>query len=105
MPSELFSFDSAMRVFPVVYLLVALFIRPAFFAGNPKWDYFATGVGLMLAALGESIRCLTIGLDDHIVRGGRHGRVYANRLVTEGMFAHTRNPTYVGNLFSPWGSA
>ena len=78
-------------------------VRPAFFAGNPKWDYFATGVGLMLATLGETIRCLTIGLVYSIVRGGRHGRVYANHLVTEGMFAHTRNPMYVGNLFFALG--
>ena len=57
-------------LFPVIYLLVALFVRPAFFAGNPKWDPFATGIGLMVAMLGETIRCLTIGLVYSIVRGG-----------------------------------
>ncbi len=90
-------------LFPVIYLLVALFVRPAFFAGNPKWDSFATGIGLMVAMLGETIRCLTIGLVYSIVRGGRDGRVYADHLVTEGIYAHTRNPMYVGNLLFALG--
>ena len=90
-------------LFPVIYLLVALFVRPAFFAGNPKWDPFATGIGLMVAVLGETIRCLTIGLVYSIVRGGRDGRVYADDLVTEGIYAHTRNPMYVGNILFALG--
>jgi protein-S-isoprenylcysteine O-methyltransferase Ste14 len=90
-------------LFPVIYLLVALLVRPAFFAGNPKWDPFATGIGLMVALLGETIRCLTIGLVYSIVRGGRDGRVYADDLVTEGIYAHTRNPMYVGNLLFALG--
>ena len=90
-------------LFPVVYLLVAFFVRPAFFAGNPKWDPIATGIGLVAAMLGETIRCLTIGLVYSITRGGRNGRVYAKDLVTEGIFAHTRNPMYVGNLLFALG--
>ena len=90
-------------LFPVIYLLVALLVRPAFFAGNPKWDPFATGIGLMVALLGETIRCLTIGLVYSIVRGGRDGRVYADDLVTEGIYAHTRNPMYVGNILFALG--
>jgi protein-S-isoprenylcysteine O-methyltransferase Ste14 len=90
-------------LFPVIYLLVALFVRPAFLTGDPKWDPFATGIGLMVAMLGETIRCLTIGLVYSIVRGGRDGRVYAKKLVTEGIYAHTRNPMYVGNLLFALG--
>jgi protein-S-isoprenylcysteine O-methyltransferase Ste14 len=99
-------------LFPVIGLLAALLIRPAYFAGNPKWDVFATSAGLAIAALGETIRCLTIGLVYDITRGGQNGRVYAKRLVTGGIFAHTRNPMYLGNLLfvlgfclmygSPW---
>jgi protein-S-isoprenylcysteine O-methyltransferase Ste14 len=98
-----FFFRFRSKVFPVTYLLVALFVRPAFFAGNPKWDPFLTGIGLMVAMLGESIRCLTIGLVYSIVRGGRNHRVYAKDLVTEGLYAHTRNPMYVGNLLFALG--
>ena len=32
------------------------------------------------------------------MRGGRQGRVYAEGLVTEGFFAHSRNPLYLGNM-------
>src|SRR5205807_8247836 len=34
---------------------------------------------------------------DFIIRGGRNRQVYAEKLVTGGMFAHCRNPLYVGN--------
>ncbi len=90
-------------LFPLIYLLVALFVRPTYFAGNPKWDALATGVGLAIAAFGEAVRCLTIGLVYTIVRGGRNGRVYADHLVTERVFAHTRNPMYLGNLLFALG--
>jgi len=34
----------------------------------------------------------------YIMRGGRNRRVYAEELVTTGIFAHCRNPLYVGNI-------
>ena len=43
------------------------------------------------------IRALTIGLR-YIVRGGKNKKVYAEDLVTEGIFRHCRNPLYVGNI-------
>ncbi len=54
-------------------------------------------VGTLLALAGQGVRALTIGLQ-YIVRGGRSRRVYAEDLVTEGVYAHTRNPMYVGNM-------
>ena len=90
-------------LFPVIYVLVALFVRPAFFAGSPKWDIIATGIGLMVAMLGETTRCLTIGLIYKIVRSGKDGRVFAKSLVKEGLYAHTRNPMYVGTLLFALG--
>src|SRR5690606_2454227 len=34
----------------------------------------------------------------YIIRGGREGKVYAEKLVTSGIFRHCRNPLYVGNI-------
>jgi protein-S-isoprenylcysteine O-methyltransferase Ste14 len=39
-----------------------------------------------------------IGLD-YIIRGGKDHQVYAERLVTGGIYQHVRNPMYVGNFF------
>ena len=57
----------------------------------------AVGVGTAVVLLGQIIRAMTIGLD-YIIRGGRNRRVYAEDLVTTGIFSHCRNPLYVGNL-------
>jgi Phospholipid methyltransferase len=43
------------------------------------------------------IRFLTIGLV-YIIRGGQNRKVYAQDLVTTGIFSHCRNPLYVGNI-------
>jgi len=34
----------------------------------------------------------------YIKRGGKDGKVYADKLVIEGFYAHVRNPMYVGNI-------
>lgn len=54
-------------------------------------------IGFIIALSGQLLRALTIGLA-YIIRGGKNRRVYAEDLVTEGMFAHCRNPLYVGNI-------
>jgi protein-S-isoprenylcysteine O-methyltransferase Ste14 len=64
----------------------------------------ATAVGAVIATLGQLIRAATIGLR-YVVRGGRNRRVYAEDLVTEGIYSHTRNPMYVGNLLIMIGLA
>jgi protein-S-isoprenylcysteine O-methyltransferase Ste14 len=53
-------------------------------------------LGFLICATGEAVRVTTIGLQ-YIVRGGRNRRVYAKDLVTGGIYAHSRNPMYVGN--------
>jgi len=61
----------------------------------------AAGGGLVL--LGQIIRAVAVGLV-YIVRGGREGKVYADDLVTEGLFRHCRNPLYVGNFLGILGA-
>jgi len=59
-------------------------------------------IGLAIAAVGQVIRATTIGFE-YIVRGGRNHRVYADGLVTKGLFQHTRNPMYVGKFLMVLG--
>ena len=84
-------------LFPVTFLLVVLLVPPSWFAGEERLDPFADGLGAAMALLGEIVRCVTIGLV-YVKRGGLNRRVYAKGLVTGGVYAHTRNPMYVGNL-------
>jgi protein-S-isoprenylcysteine O-methyltransferase Ste14 len=64
--------------------------------------FIAALLGLVVASVGQIVRGTTIGLE-YIVRGGRNHRVYADTLVTEGLFRHTRNPMYVGKFFMVLG--
>jgi protein-S-isoprenylcysteine O-methyltransferase Ste14 len=64
---------------------------------STRWDL----VALAIAFVGEMFRVVTVGLE-YIIRGGLNKNVYAEDLVTEGMFRHCRNPLYVGNLLMVW---
>lgn len=79
-------------VFPLG-LPVALLPAPVLF----ERPLVAAVLGFAIAAAGEAVRVTTIGLQ-YIVRGGRDRRVYAKDLVTGGIYGHTRNPMYVGNV-------
>jgi protein-S-isoprenylcysteine O-methyltransferase Ste14 len=106
-----FFFRFRNALFPFIFLVLALVVRPAWFLGNEKLDLFVTGIGIMLALAGGLVRILTIGLV-YIRRGGKDYKVYAKDLVTDGIYAHVRNPMYLGNLLiaagiclmygSPW---
>lgn len=84
-----------------IFLYLALFIpSPKVFTEDtfgPSYYIWPIGIGLVVTVTGQLIRGLTIGLA-YIIRGGRNKRVYADKLVTEGIFNHCRNPLYVGNI-------
>ena len=65
--------------------------------------FVAALIGLIVALAGQVVRGTTIGLE-YIVRGGRNRWAYADNLVTEGLFRHTRNPMYVGKFFMVLGA-
>lgn len=83
-------------VFPLVLATLFLVFRPCPFLGEPAQDVWLDLAGLAVALSGQAFRIWVIGLA-YIKRGGLNKQVYAERLVTEGMFRLCRNPLYVGN--------
>lgn len=71
-----------------------LFTEDVFHADYKTWPLV---IGLFITVLGQAIRGATIGLA-YIVRGGKDKKVYAEHLVSTGIFSHCRNPLYVGNI-------
>ncbi len=84
-----------------IFLYLALFIpspdifTPELFGENYYW--WPILLGLTVTIAGQAIRGATIGLA-YIIRGGKDKKVYAEELVTQGIFNHCRNPLYVGNI-------
>ncbi len=79
-------------LFPLFYLV--LFIPSPEVFNDPVT---AMLIGFAVTIIGQLIRVVTIGLV-YIIRGGKNRRVYAETLVTTGIFSHCRNPLYVGNI-------
>jgi len=90
-----FLFKYRNLVFPLLFFLMILGTEP--FLGNRQTETWIYVTGFIIALSGQVIRALTIGLA-YIVRGGRDKKVYADTLVTNGIFAHCRNPLYLGNI-------
>lgn len=86
-------------LFIILYLLLFVPSPPLFSeaALGPHYYYWPLILGLLITVSGQLIRGLTIGLA-YIIRGGKEGKVYAEELVTRGIFNHCRNPLYVGNI-------
>ncbi|MGJ0491609.1 methyltransferase family protein [Methylobacter sp.] len=95
-----FLFHTRNVLFPVL-VVALLFLFPPVAIGTVPGDYLLA-MGLLMVTAGQVLRILTIGLA-YIVRGGRHRRIYAENLVTDGVFAHCRNPLYVGNILIVMG--
>lgn len=106
-----FFFRFRNALFPVIFIMLTLFTRPALFLGNPYLDKVVVWLGVTMALLGQGFRLFVIGYA-YIKRGGKDRRVYADNLVIKGFYAHTRNPMYAGNFLiavglglvygSPW---
>lgn len=91
-------------LFIILYLL--LFVpSPPLFSERLFGAYYycwPLALGLVITISGQLIRGATIGLA-YIIRGGKEGKVYAEELVTTGIFSHCRNPLYVGNIMMLFG--
>lgn len=91
-----FFFHYRNALFPLIFILGTLLLRPTILFGNLILDWILGLSGVVLALLGETVRLITIGFQ-YIHRGGKDGKVYAGRLVRGGMYGVTRNPMYLGN--------
>jgi protein-S-isoprenylcysteine O-methyltransferase Ste14 len=94
-----FLFRYRNALFPVACL-------PLLLQGPEPFDdtMVATLLGILVAGLGQVVRAVTIGFR-YVIRGGRGKKVYAEDLVTDGVYALVRNPMYVGNLLIVIGVA
>jgi protein-S-isoprenylcysteine O-methyltransferase Ste14 len=81
---------------PAILLIVILFATPRHLLGDQDADGWMDLLGACVVGLGLGVRAMTIGYE-YIVRGGRKRQVYADKLVQGGVYAHTRNPMYLGN--------
>lgn len=91
-------------LFIILYLLLFVPSPPLFSEKVFGENYYLYPIiiGLIITVLGQAIRGATIGLA-YIIRGGKEGKVYAEELVTSGIFNHSRNPLYVGNILMLFG--
>lgn len=89
---------------PVLFLVAMALSRPGYAVIAPQWGSVFVAAGVTLAVLGQLLRMVTIGYE-YIVRGGKNKQVYASNLVQGGVFAHCRNPLYVGNILMAVGLA
>lgn len=78
---------------PIPLLLAVLILA------DPTWISFVAGLGIML--LGEGMRFWGVLYAGSATR--TTGEVGAGRLVTDGPFAHVRNPLYAGNFLLSLG--
>jgi protein-S-isoprenylcysteine O-methyltransferase Ste14 len=92
-----FFFRFRNAIFPFVILGALLLGRPHYSFGSLASDWLVDLLGMALILMGQTLRVVTIGYD-YIRRGGRDGQVYAEGLVQGGVFAHCRNPLYLGNI-------
>ncbi len=79
---------------PVGVALVVLLSAPHHLGPPGAWWNAA---GVLVALAGQTLRVLVIGLA-YIQRGGVNKTIAAHHLVVDGIFAHSRNPLYVGNF-------
>lgn len=93
-----FFFKWRNKVFPLMIVaMFVLFPPPNHFFASDALEAIRHPLAIAIALLGLGTRAIVIGYA-YIKRGGMNKQVYADKLVTEGMFKLSRNPLYVGNM-------
>lgn len=92
-----FLFRHRNLVFPLYMIALLIGFPPMLAGGEAATDTWLDLAGLSIVALGSTLRIAVVGLA-YIKRGGVDKKIFADDLVTDGIFAHGRNPLYLGNL-------
>lgn len=93
--SRMFRYRNAL--FPIVFLAIVFASKPLAPFGREGEDRILDALGLVVALAGQLLRSAVIGFA-YVQRGGKNGRIHAQQLVQQGLFAHCRNPLYLGNM-------
>ncbi len=97
-----FMFHHRNRIFPLFMVVGVVLARPTFPGGSYTKDAWLDAAGLLVCMIGQALRVVTIGFE-YIKRGGKNEQIWADKLVQGGMFAHSRNPLYLGNILMFFG--
>ncbi|KLR57044.1 isoprenylcysteine carboxylmethyltransferase family protein [Diaphorobacter sp. J5-51] len=89
---------------PLLLILALLLEQPSYPLGRSDLNIAFDVAGVIIALMGQALRIVTIGYE-YIERGGKNRQVYASKLIQGGVFAHCRNPLYVGNILMAVGFA
>jgi protein-S-isoprenylcysteine O-methyltransferase Ste14 len=92
-----FLFTWRNEIFPLSFIAIAAASRPLAPFGSERADLLLDAIGLGVALAGQTLRAAVIGLA-YIQRGGKGKKIHADNLVQDGLFAHSRNPLYLGNM-------
>ncbi|MGQ0723320.1 MAG: methyltransferase family protein [Candidatus Eiseniibacteriota bacterium] len=84
-------------LFPAAFAATLLADHPRLPFGSLAADRAMDVLGVALVICGQLLRAAVIGIA-YVPRAGCKGRVHADELVEHGLFAHCRNPLYVGNF-------
>src|SRR2546427_4315349 len=85
-------------LFPLLFLILLLTTQPMLPLGSERIDRWVDLLGLGVVLVVQGCRFLAVGFVDNIRRGGHHKRIAAETLIRGGLYAHTRNPLYLGDL-------
>ncbi len=98
-----FLFKNRNYIFPITLLFMFLVVPPKdVFVGSESLEAYKDLIAVLICLLGLLVRASVIGFA-YIKRGGLNKQVYAEDLVTTGIFAICRNPLYVGNVIIYFG--
>ncbi len=84
-------------IFPIVLIPVIFMASPVTSGDDASLGRWIDIPMLLVGLSGQALRVLVVGYA-YIKRGGLNKQVYADKLVVRGVFGHSRNALYLGNI-------